>query len=80
MFFQLRALGTRSDSRKHIVFSADRGMNACYSQVLGALVRYQLKHSSTLSQAFKSCLVSCLCLAPGSVQAWVDEGSMLLSI
>ena len=54
-------------------------MNTCYLQVLGALVRYQLKRSSTLSQAFLNCLVSCLFFvllsgASGSFQVWVDEG------
>ena len=56
-------------------------MNTCHLQVLGALVRYQLKRSSTLSQAFLNCLVSCLFFvllsgASGSFQVWVDEGSV----
>ena len=60
------------------IFCGSR-MNTCYLQVLGALVRYQLKRSSTLSQAFLNCLVSCLFFvllsgASGSFQVWVDEG------
>ena len=59
-------------------------MNTCYLQVLGALVRYQLKRSSTLSQAFLNCLVSCLFFvllsgASGSFQVWVDEGFVFLA-
>ena len=59
-------------------------MNTCHLQVLGALVRYQLKRSSTLSQAFLNCLVSCLFFvllsgASGSFQVWVDEGFVFLA-
>eukprot|EP00439_Symbiodinium_sp_Y106_P004781 s9835_g1.t1 len=41
-------------------------MNTCYLQVLGALVRYQLKRSSTLSQVlqgrpWREILPRCLC-------------------